>query len=1148
MLDPLPVVLLGNHTKCPGSGLSDYYLKPKQIECMKIFALRKDPPGSRSLLNKKWMIMRLAAFLLLVATLQVNANATAQKITIVASDIPLEKVLIKIKKQSGYAFFWKDQLVSAAPRVSVQLKDASLTEALDACFRNLPFSYRIENNFVYIFKKETFNTPVNTPVPESVSALITIRGIVTNSQGQPLAQVSVTVKGTSKGTTTNAAGAYSISVEKGEVLQFSFIGYKTEEIVAGDAQEINVSLSIDVADLGDVVVVGYGVVKKTDLTGAVASVKGKDINSFPTNNIMYALKGRAAGVQVQQNSGQPGSNVSIRIRGTNSIQGNNEPLYVVDGIPLNGAPTLLSNADIESIEVLKDASATAIYGSRGSNGVVLITTKHGKEGKAKVEYDGSFSTQKVRKRLELLNAKQYAQFYNEQRVNDGLAPYFTDEQINQFDEGTDWQSIIFRNAPIHNHSLNISGGNKHTQFSFGGGYLDQTGIIKNSGYTRSSARININHDISKKLSIAYSAIFSQSKTEENGTGSGSRGSDLLSGALSAPPTLNPYNADGTYRVLSTAYPFSSNVIINPLNFMNELSDVTRLNKELLHAALVYKPLEGLIVKISAALDKGNSRNNYYKTKKFVNSTGNAIYSTSEYSSKLNENVVTYSKKFAREHDFSLTGAFTYQDYLSTSSAVSGQGYISDVPESYDIGSASSLGTPATSYLKWNLFSYLGRLNYSFREKFLLTLSFRSDGSSRYSEGNKWGHFPSGALAWRLSKENFLKKSSFISDLKLRVGYGETGSTAIDPYQTLNMLLSGKTVFANSLYTIYAPGTRLPSNLKWETTSQTNIGIDAAFLYNRIRFTADYYIKNTRDLLNNVPLPASMGYGYTILNIGKIQNKGLEFVLEGDIINKKNLSWNVSANVSFNRNKVIKLYEGSDVPGTSMPNGTINDFVNMLSEGHPLGAFYGYRENGYDPNGKIQYVDSSGGNTINPTSRDKRFIGDPNPAFIYGFSSSIEYKGFKATIFIQGSQGNDIFNIDANTQNMDYGFGLNVTKDVYYNHWKNSNVPEKNASAKYPKISRATLANVSDRFVEDGSYMRLKNVELAYNLPLAKLGVKKLQPFQIYVSAQNLITFTGFSWFDPEVNYYGGANSIMQGINRNAYPSARSISFGIRLNF
>ena len=592
----------------------------------------------------------------------------------------------------------------------------------------------------------------------------------------------------------------------------------------------------------------------------------------------------------------------------------------------------------------------------------------------------------------------------------------------------------------------------------------------------------------------------------------------------------------------------SNVIINPLNFMKQLTNETLLNQNLQRAAIVYKPFDGLTIKISGSLDKGTSRNNYYQTRKFVNSTGNASYSTNDYTSMLNENVISYVKNLNADNRLSFTGAFTYQDYVYTSSVVSGQGFISDVAGSYDIGSASSLGTPATTYSKWVLFSYLGRLNYSFKDKYLLTASLRSDGSSRYSENNKWGYFPSAALAWRLSKENFLKNIGFISDLKLRVGYGQTGSTAIDPYQTLNMLLSGKTVFGNSLYTLYAPGTRLPSNLTWETTAQSDIGIDAAFLNNRIHFSADYYIKNTRDLLNNVPLPASMGYSYTILNVGKIQNKGLELFAEGNIIQKGDFTWNASANISFNRNKVIKLYQGANVPGKALTVGTINDFVNILSEGHPLGAFYGYRENGYDPTGKIQYIDSAGNNTIAPTSRDKVFIGDPNPSFIYGFNSSVAWKGLQLVLFIQGSQGNDIFNVDANTQDLDYGFGLNVTQDVFSSHWKSTNTAAENAAAKYPKISKTTVANVSNRFVENGSYVRLKNIELAYSLPLQKWRINSLKLFQVYASAQNLLTFTGYSWFDPEVNYYGGANSIMQGINQNAYPTAKSVTFGVRVSF
>ncbi len=970
----------------------------------------------------------------------------------------------------------------------------------------------------------------------------TVSGKVTGSDKEALPGVSILIKGTTQGTTTDAKGDYSIGVPATDaVLIFSFVGYNSTEINTANQSVIDVSLQQNDQQLSEIVVVGYGTVKKSDLTGSLSQIKAKEINAFPATNVLQAMSGRAPGVQVTQNTGAPGAGVSVRIRGTNSVQGSNEPLYVVDGFPTSGSnPTIINNSDIESIEVLKDASATAIYGSRGANGVVLITTKQGKSGKMQVDYEGSFSQQTLRKKLDLMNAKEYAMFYNEQAANDKVNPYFTQAQIDGFGEGYDWQDLVFRKAPMQTHNLTASGGNEKTRFSVGASIFDQDGIIKGSNYKRYSLRAALNTDFSKMFSLSYGATLTKIKTSRQNNGGGNRGGSLISAAISAPPTLTPYNEDGSYRALATAYPFISNVLINPLNYINEQTDEVDANRILANAALTFKPFEGLAIKISGGIENSDDITNGYTTTNFINSQGTATVSNARGTSLLSENTISYIKTLAEKHSISAVAGFTYQDFLSTTLGGSGVGFLSNVTETANLGSANTPGIPSSSYSFSTLLSYLARVNYSFSSKYLATLSFRADGSSKYSEGNKWGYFPSAALAWRVSEEEFIKNVPAISDLKLRSSWGLTGSQAIGAYATLNNLAAGKTVFGDALYNTFAPGTLLPGNLKWETTEQLDFGVDAAFLNNRYHISLDYYIKNTRDLLNTVQLPLGYGFTSTIQNVGQIRNKGLEIAVDGRIIDKA-FKWDLGANVSFNRNKVVKLYNGADILGGSIGVTLISDAANLLREGEPMSVFYGYLKNGYNETGKEIYKDLNEDGVINQL--DKTIIGNPNPDFIYGINSNMSFKGLELSIFLQGVQGNDLVNVSSINNTLDYGFGLNMPREVYTNHWTPTNT-----NAKYPVLSRANSYNYSDRLVEDGSYMRLRNIQLAYNLPLSGWGVKWMRSAQIYVSGQNLLTFTKYSWWDPETNSQGGSNSLGQGIDHYSYPTSKSVTTGIRVGF
>ncbi|GEO04355.1 SusC/RagA family TonB-linked outer membrane protein [Adhaeribacter aerolatus] len=1058
----------------------------------------------------------------------------------------LQKILSQLESQYKVNFAYEEALVTDKVIQLPAGRITNLAKTLNELLNPLNLKVeKINNNLFLILsqpekgkpqsKTNTQVSPHNSVNTTIIAADFSVNGKVTDESGTGLPGVSVLVKGTTLGTTTNSDGTFTLSVpQRNSILIFSFIGFSSQEVPVNGQANLSIQMAPDAKALDEVVVVGYGVVKKSDLTGSLSQVKTQEIRSFPTNNVLQAISGRASGVQVLQTTGAPGAGLNVRIRGTNSIQGGNEPLYVIDGFPFSGNPTNLNNADIESIEVLKDASATAIYGSRGANGVVLITTKQGKAGQTRVEYETTYSMQTLRKKLELMNGQEYAMLNNLQAANDKIALYFTQEQINNFGEGTDWQDVVFQKAPMASSSLSVNGGNEKTQFSVTGSYLGQEGIIKGSDYNRYALSTKINHKISDKFQINFSNNASRLATERKDSEGGSRGNSMIGAAISAAPISTPYREDGSYSILSQDYPFVAVDIRNPLNYINEQFNTIKANVLLTNASLLFNPIPELTVKISGGIENRDDRTDNYTTRKFLNSEGRASVSTSQFTSLLSENTISYLKTLNEDHQISAVAGFTYQDFLTTSLSGSGTGFLSDAFETYNLEAAATPGIANSGYAKSVLLSYLGRLNYSFNNKYLLTVSFRTDGSSRYSDGKKWGSFPSAALAWRASEEEFLKSSNIFSDLKVRASWGLTGSQAISPYTTLNQLSSGNTVFGNSLYTTFAPSTVLPGNLKWETTEQINFGFDLGILENRLYLTTDYYIKNTRDLLNTVRLPNSLSFTTTIRNVGEVQNKGLELGLEAKAIQGK-FNWDLFGNISFNRNKVVSLNDGKDILGTSINVLVLSDNLTILREGRPIGQFWGYQEDGYTDKGQIKFKDLNNDGAI--SADDKTYIGNPNPKFIYGLNSNMSFNNFELTAFFQGSYGNDIFNVSAIPSTLDYGQGLNMPREVFQNHW----TPE-NPNAKYPIISRTTSARASDRWIEDGSYLRLRNIQLAYNLPIEKFSLGWIKNAQVSVSGQNLVTWTKYSWWDPEINSRGA------GIDYYSYPISKVVTAGIRIGF
>jgi TonB-linked SusC/RagA family outer membrane protein len=1105
---------------------------------MQLTANRKPPCLRWRPIAQTMLIMKLTAVILLSVCLQASATGYSQKISVKVDNVPLAQVFSLIEKQSEYFFFFDQSLIEKAGKVTLNVRNRQLQEVLDDCFKDQPFTYTIIGTTIVIKAREM-------PAEKTPSPFLLIKGHVVNEEQKPLVGASVVIKNKSKGTSTDAEGNFSLEVDPGSTLVISYVGYDPQEItVQTNNPFLTIALQPQQKNNEELIVIAYGKIKKGDLTGSVSQVKGSDLTSYPTTNVIQALSGRAPGVRVMQNNGTPGSPISVRIRGANSILGGNEPLYIIDGFP--STPTYLQNADIESMEILKDASSTAMYGSRGGNGVVLITTRAGKKNQdTRVNFDMGYTVQSITKKMKLLTPHQYVSLYNEQAANDGLAPYFTQQQVDSFKnvQGTDWQDLLLQKAPLYNANVSVSGGSEKTSFFLSGGVFSQEGIIPNSDYNRYSLRVNLNHDISKVFNIGYTTSFTRSDRSTQNSQLGNRGGDMFGGMLFAPPTVGPYDANGRYVRLNTVYPFISNAIINPVALKNEVTNRFKSDDIVANLNLSIKPSKDLAIRISGNIFNNNIRNDNYRNREpyALNSVGNANVNTNQNTLLLNENIVNYKKVFAGKHMVDVVAGLANQlekaTYMGSGNA---SDFLSNEVFTGSLQSASVSGLPSSSYSKTVLSSYVGRINYGFDNRYLFTASFRRDGFSPYSKEYRWANFPSAAIAWRASNENFLRYSTIVSDLKVRASYGRTGNTSIGSYQSLNILQPYNTIFGDALAIGYAPRAEYASKLRWEMTDQMDVGIDAGLFKDKIRLTVDYYHKKTKYLLNRVQLPTSFGYETSLQNVGEISNKGIELGIDAIIVDNGTWKWNIGANIAFNRNNVEKLYKGQDIVGSNIFTGNINDYINLLREGEPVFVFYGYKALGYTNDGLIKYEDKNSDGAIN--NLDRSIIGDPNPDFIYGFNSVTKYKGFELTLFLQGSQGNDLFNLNK-AATLDMGWGLNQIEEVYTSHW----TPGK-TDAKYPKPTSKINGNFSTRFVEDGSYLKFKNILLSYTLPVNNWKVPYLKSAQVYVSGQNLIIITNYSGYDPEVNAYGSANSMVQGVDYTVYPNSKSVTVGIRCGF
>ncbi len=1017
-----------------------------------------------------------------------------------------------------------------------------------------------------------------------------VKGSVSDADG-PLMGATVKVKGTSNATITDLDGKYTISVSPGQTLEVSYIGYVSKDVKVGDKTTIDIIMEADGRLLSDVVVVGYGQMKRSDLTGSVVSVDDKAIKQSVPTSIDQVLQGRAAGVQIQANSGTPGGNSSIRIRGTNSINLTSQPIFVIDGVVIETSTSddssnplaAINPNDIVSMDILKDASATAIYGSRASNGVIMVTTRRGQKGDAMVTYDGYVGWQNMPKHLDVLNLQEYAQHYNaiaDAQIKNPSANFVRPDLLS---EGTDWQDELFRNAFTTSHNVGISGGKEGISYAFSGGYLDQEGIALGSSFNRLTLRSNIDAQLKSWLKGGISFSMTSSK-QKLGTDN-----NLIMNALRSQPSTAVYNADGGFDGPDDVWMPENPVAIALLRDNYNKKENFRLNTYL-EATII----KGLTLKTEISADYNNQRYYYYEPDYQLGiktndiRTGKWTKTNSKYWSW--RNILTYDTAIAEKHNinFMLGQEMSHSHWETQASTATG--YLSNSatdPSAGDVTQSTGTGSQVNS----SIFSYFGRLFYNFDDRYLLTATLRRDGSSKFAEDNRWGWFPSAALAWKVSNENFLKDNKVLNNLKLRLGWGATGNQNVENWAYMALLASKTTPWGTGVLN----GNNANPNLKWETTYSTNVGLDFAFFNNRIEFIVDWYYKKTKDLLLQMPLPGflgSTGQGAATnpwANVGSIRNTGVEFTLNTVNIDKGDFLWRSNVVFSLNRNKVTALDTENSELYYNLSIGSDNTNVTKTVVGKPIGQFWGYKVVGMfnkpedfyykDAQGNVKQVALPEGETIGKneawlgdfifadingdgviTNDDQTFIGNPEPKFTWGFGNTFSYKGFDLTVFFTGSYGNDVINYNRRWTEIT-GSTSNLSKDVLGyarvemidpngpDDFRNYHVV--NAGTTMPRLYTDSYKNLnnrmSDNYVEDGSYIRLQNVSLAYTFP--KNWIKKihLENLKIYCNIQNLFTWSEYKGYDPEVGSLYG-NTLLNGVDYGRYPTPRIYTVGLNVAF
>ncbi|WP_460944677.1 SusC/RagA family TonB-linked outer membrane protein [Spirosoma daeguense] len=1026
------------------------------------------------------------------------------------------------------------------------------------------------------------------------------------TSAETLAGATVQVKGTNTGTTTDTRGQYQISLPQNvasPILVFSFIGYQPLELAVGNRSIVDVQLVATNNALSEVVVVGYGVQNRRDITTSIGSVRARDIANQPVVSFDNAIAAKIAGVQVVQTSGAPGAALQVRVRGTGSISAGLDPLYVIDGIPLSrdskfatgstntqfpdnpvNVLSTINTDDIESIEVLKDASAAAIYGSRGSNGVVLLTTKRGKEGKTTISYDGFVGVQQVSKKLDLLNAYEYATLNAEAKNNAylernptgkitdsndirnrgvGAPSTLIPPQVTPYLTGqagltnTDWQDEIFQAAPIHNHTLSISGGSANARYYVSGNYLNQRGTVINSGYKRYSTRANLDVKTGR-LSVGFNLNPTYSYHDLIKAEGPYLADGVIGLAVQIPPLFPVYNADGSYNFDANGWGYGATSILNPVAVAKEVKDKLSQLRLLGNAYAQYDITKGLSYRISVGGDLNSFQRDYYRpsTVEIRDRKGPSIPTgfsrTQNYINWLIEHTLNYSQSFG-QHNLSVLAGFSAQKDRRTASELTATNFPNDLVQTLNAGQVTAGGTDIQ---EWSLLSYIGRAQYDYNGRYLLSAAIRADGSSRFGAANRWGYFPSVSAGWNISQEDFLKSVSWLSDVKIRASYGLTGNFQIPNYGSVSLLNYQNYVLGpESIVSGLAPGNSANDKLKWEKTAMLDIGFDAAFLRNRLTLTFDYYNANTSDLLLNVPVPRTSGFSTELQNIGKVNNEGFEFTL-GTQQTFGRFGWTANANIATNRNTVRALGASGD---PIIVSGGVAGAQFITRIGEPIGQYWTMKYDGVFKNqaevdayphtsttkpGDFRFVDTNGDGKIDFSS-DRTVTGSYFPKYTFGFTTRFTFAGFDLGATVQGVQGNQIMNLIRRYIYNSEGNGNQFRGAL--NRWQSPENVGNGLVNRANRLSTGSNGEISTWHIESGSYVRIRTITLGYTLPATLLQRLGLSRARVYATTQNPFTFTKYTGYNPDVSARPD-NALSQGEDYGTYPLARTTSIGVNLSF
>ncbi|NLU90469.1 SusC/RagA family TonB-linked outer membrane protein [Chitinophaga sp. Ak27] len=1103
------------------------------------------------------------ALIAITATLSWASAAKAQsvlekKVSASFNQLPLSVVLQQLGRKTGVRFVYNDQILEKSKPVTASFRESTLKQVLISVLPADQVSFEpVDDKFILLKVKQPSNATVNTrdisakPVVQgTVTDTFTVKGRVVDKDGTPLPGATVGIKKTTRGTTTDALGNFSLRLNEGEILEYRMVGYQSGTIQPKPGSPVRITLESAVSNLEDAVVLGYGTSRKKDLTGAITTVKSDVFKNIPVTRVDQMLQGKAAGVQVISISGAPGSGTSIRIRGGNSVNADNEPLYVIDGLIGAGDLNLINPEDIESIQILKDASATAIYGARGANGVIIVTTKTGKTGEDKININIYNAWQQVPKYIDMMSASDYAKLANESSLDYGGPVLYSNPD--SLGSGTDWQREVSRLALMQNATLSTSGGKDNYHYFVSANYLNQDGIIINSGFKRYQLRVNLDKYVKKNVKVG--AILNIGRSEIKNSTVSLGGQNYGQSALSYNPASPVYNPDGTFSSKKTN---DQMVYDNPVAQGTLPVDNFTSNNIIGNLFVQWDIIPGLTFK-----SLFGSEMNFVKTETYMPGSmptrasdgkgGLATGASRNTLMWLSENTFTYDKQLGKDHHINILAGTTYQTSCADTLGAKGDRYATDIFQYNNLGATDQATFRVGSqFEQFTIVSFLGRISYSYKDKYLFTLTGRSDGASRFAENHKYAFFPAAAVAWRLEEEPFIKRLNVFDYLKLRASYGYNGNQAIQTYSSLAALSSVSGYILGTKQILGYVQSQLPNpNLKWETTRQFDFGLEVGVLKGKISVELDYYNKRTKNLLLSQQLATQTGFASKITNVGVVENRGLELLINTQNISHKNFSWETSFNISGNRNNVVDLggVESFDLAGIGFGGYST---VSKLQVGHPVGTFwgatyYGVRKSNDIPKGAVDpsanpklgdplYADLNGDGKFG--HEDFSEIGNGNPNFFGGIGNTFRYKKLSLNIYVQGSFGNDVMNLADDF----YKTGDPLTnqyamiKDRWSPSNPNSNIPRINSRNYIP----------STMWVYKGSFLRLKSLNLGYNLSGAEMHIKWINNLNVYITATNLFNITNYPYYDPETNSYG-TSSTLRGFDNTNYPQNRTYAIGVNL--